>query len=56
MVMKNKMQFITMRMSKEIEDIKKKEENLVVSLKNKFEECGRLVYENDMLRTDLVQS
>lgn len=56
MVMENKMRVITMRISKEIEDQKKKEENLVVSLKKKFEECGRLVHENDMLKTNLVQS
>lgn len=55
MVMNSEMQAINMRMSQEIEDKKKKEENLVVSLKNKFKECGRLVHENDMLRTDLLQ-
>lgn len=56
LVMKNEMQVITMRMSQEIEDRKRKEENLVVSLKNKFEECDRLVHENDMLIIDQVQS
>lgn len=45
-----------MRLSKDIEDRKKKEDNLVISPKNKFNECGRLTHENNLLRTDLVHS
>lgn len=56
MVIKNEIQTMTMRLSKDIEDRKKKEENLVVSLKNKFEECGRLTHENELLRSNLEQS
>lgn len=56
MLMKNEMQDLTMRLSKDIEDRKKKEDNIVLSLKNKFDECGRLNHENNRLRTDLAHS
>lgn len=56
MVMRNEMQALTMRMSKEIEDRKKKEENIAISLKDISKEFIRLVHENYMLRTKLVQS
>lgn len=54
--MKNEMQALTMRISKEIEDQKMNEENLGRSLKNRSEECIQLAHENDALRTKLVQS
>lgn len=55
-VMNNEMQALTMRMSKEIEDQKKNEENLAKSRIDKYDECIRLAHENDILRTKLVQS
>lgn len=54
--MKNEMKVLTMRMSKEIEDWKKNAKNLGKSLKDRSEECIRLAHENDMLRTELVQT
>lgn len=56
MLMKNEIQGLTMRLSKDIEDRKKKKNNLVISLKNKFDECGRLTHENNLLRTNLAHS
>lgn len=56
MLMKTEMQDLTMKLSKDIEDRKKKEDSLVLSLKNKFDECGRLTHENNLLRTDLAHS
>lgn len=54
--MKNEMQAMTMRMRKEIEDWKKNEENIVIYMNDISKECIRLAHENDVLRTELVQS
>lgn len=40
-ILKNEMQALTMRMSKEIEDRKKNEENLAHTLKGRLNECNR---------------
>lgn len=53
---KNEIQALTMRMSKEIEDRKKNEEDISKSLKDRFDEWNRLEHDNDMLRNELVQS
>lgn len=44
--LKNEMQSIMMRLTKEIEDRKKNEENLAQSLKERDDECFGLTYEN----------
>lgn len=46
-VLKNEMQSIVMKLTKEIEDMKKNEENLTQSLKDRSNECCRLNYGND---------
>lgn len=55
-ILKHEMETIVMKLTKEIEERKKIEENLVQSLKDKSEECYRLDCENGQLKLDLQES
>lgn len=44
-----------MRLTKEIEDQKRNEENLAQLLKVRVDECFRITYENDYLKIELTQ-
>lgn len=45
-----------MKLTKEIEDLKKSEERLTRSLKDRSDECCRLNHENNLLKLELMQS
>lgn len=54
--LKNEIEFIVRRHTKEIEVRKKNEENIVQSLKERADEWFGLTYVNDQLKLELTQS